>query len=81
MTPHVVTEQLIQSNLRGRGGAVFPTGPKASLIPPPDKVAKPIPLTVNAAEREPGEVKGRDETMTGTAPRGARVGVPARTRG
>jgi NADH-quinone oxidoreductase subunit F len=25
MTPHDVTDQLIQSNLRGRGGAFFPT--------------------------------------------------------
>src|SRR5258708_19677396 len=46
MTPHEVTDTLIQSNLRGRGGAFFPTGRKASFIPTPDKVAKPIYLTV-----------------------------------
>src|SRR4029077_8281209 len=46
MSPHEVTDQLIQSNLRGRGGAFFPTGRKASFIPTPDKVAKPIYLTV-----------------------------------
>jgi NADH-quinone oxidoreductase subunit F len=60
MTPHEVTEQLIQSNLRGRGGAFFPTGRKASFIPTPDKVAKPIYLTVNADESEPGTFKDRE---------------------
>src|SRR5438445_11616375 len=50
MSPHEVTDQLIQSNLRGRGGAFFPTGRKASFIPTPDKVAKPIYLTVNSDE-------------------------------
>jgi NADH-quinone oxidoreductase subunit F len=48
---HQITEELIQSNLRGRGGAFFPTGRKASFIPTPDKIAKPIYLTVNADER------------------------------
>ena len=60
MTPQAVTEQLIQSNLRGRGGAFFPTGRKASFIPTPDKVAKPIYLTVNADESEPGTFKDRE---------------------
>ncbi len=60
MTPHEVTDTLIQSNLRGRGGAFFPTGRKASFIPTPDKVAKPIYLTVNADESEPGTFKDRE---------------------
>jgi NADH-quinone oxidoreductase subunit F len=60
MTPHQVTEQLIASNLRGRGGAFFPTGRKASFIPTPDKIAKPIYLTVNADESEPGTFKDRE---------------------
>jgi NADH-quinone oxidoreductase subunit F len=60
LTPHDVTDQLIQSNLRGRGGAFFPTGRKASFIPTPDKVAKPIYLTVNADESEPGTFKDRE---------------------
>jgi NADH-quinone oxidoreductase subunit F len=60
MTPQAVTEQLIQSNLRGRGGAFFPTGRKASFIPTPEKVAKPIYLTVNADESEPGTFKDRE---------------------
>jgi NADH-quinone oxidoreductase subunit F len=60
LTPLAVTEQLIQSNLRGRGGAFFPMGRKASFIPTPDKVAKPIYLTVNADESEPGTFKDRE---------------------
>ena len=60
MTPHDVTQQIIDSNLRGRGGAFFPTGRKASFIPTPDKVAKPIYITVNADESEPGTFKDRE---------------------
>ena len=60
LSPQEVTEQLIQSNLRGRGGAFFPTGRKASFIPTPDKIAKPIYLTVNADESEPGTFKDRE---------------------
>ena len=59
-TPQEVIEQLIQSNLRGRGGAFFPTGRKASFIPTPDKIAKPIYITVNADESEPGTFKDRE---------------------
>jgi NADH-quinone oxidoreductase subunit F len=60
LSPQVVTDQLIQSNLRGRGGAFFPTGRKASFIPTPDRIAKPIYLTVNADESEPGTFKDRE---------------------
>ena len=60
MSPQQVTEVLIQSNLRGRGGAFFPTGRKASFIPTPEKVAKPIYITVNADESEPGTFKDRE---------------------
>ena len=60
MAPQEVTDQLIQSNLRGRGGAFFPTGRKASFIPTPDRVAKPIYITVNADESEPGTFKDRE---------------------
>jgi NADH-quinone oxidoreductase subunit F len=60
MTPQEVTQQIIDSNLRGRGGAFFPTGRKASFIPTPDKVAKPIYITVNADESEPGTFKDRE---------------------
>jgi NADH-quinone oxidoreductase subunit F len=60
LTPQEVTQQIIDSNLRGRGGAFFPTGRKASFIPSPDKVAKPIYITVNADESEPGTFKDRE---------------------
>jgi NADH-quinone oxidoreductase subunit F len=60
MSPQAVTQELIESNLRGRGGAFFPMGRKASFIPTPDKVAKPIYLTVNADESEPGTFKDRE---------------------
>ena len=60
LTPQQVIEELIASNLRGRGGAFFPTGRKASFIPSPDKVAKPIYITVNADESEPGTFKDRE---------------------
>jgi NADH-quinone oxidoreductase subunit F len=60
MQPQQVTQELIDSNLRGRGGAFFPSGRKASFIPSPDKVAKPIYITVNADESEPGTFKDRE---------------------
>jgi NADH-quinone oxidoreductase subunit F len=60
LSPQAVTDELIQSNLRGRGGAFFPMGRKASFIPTPDRVAKPIYLTVNADESEPGTFKDRE---------------------
>jgi NADH-quinone oxidoreductase subunit F len=60
MQPQAVTQELIESNLRGRGGAFFPSGRKASFIPSPDKVAKPIYITVNADESEPGTFKDRE---------------------
>src|SRR5581483_11963724 len=60
MSPQEVTQAIIDSNLRGRGGAFFPTGRKASFIPTPDKVAKPIYITVNADESEPGTFKDRE---------------------
>jgi NADH-quinone oxidoreductase subunit F len=58
--PAAVIQQMIESNLRGRGGAFFPTGRKASFIPTPDKIAKPIYITVNADESEPGTFKDRE---------------------
>jgi NADH-quinone oxidoreductase subunit F len=58
--PQAVIQQVIESNLRGRGGAFFPTGRKASFIPTPDKIANPIYITVNADESEPGTFKDRE---------------------
>ena len=60
LPPQEVITLLIESNLRGRGGAFFPTGRKASFIPTPDKIAKPVYITVNADESEPGTFKDRE---------------------
>src|SRR5205085_2231962 len=58
LTPDALIEQLLASNLRGRGGAGFPTGRKASLI---DRASvKPKYLVVNADESEPGAFKDRE---------------------
>lgn len=60
------SEYLIQevknSQLRGRGGAGFPTGTKWSFIPKKTdpKIGKPHYLVVNADESEPGTCKDRD---------------------
>jgi NADH-quinone oxidoreductase subunit F len=58
MTPDEVLEQLVTSNLRGRGGAGFPTGRKASLVD--RKGGKSTYLVVNADESEPGAFKDRE---------------------
>src|SRR5438045_5085633 len=52
-----VLNQLIESELRGRGGAGFQMGKKASFIPkgPMDKY-----LVCNADESEPGAFKDRE---------------------
>ena len=56
--PDVLVEELVTSTLRGRGGAGFPTGRKASLV---DRSgAKPSYLVVNADESEPGAFKDRE---------------------
>jgi NADH-quinone oxidoreductase subunit F len=57
MTPDALIEELQAANLRGRGGAGFPMGRKASLI---DRQSpKPKYLVVNADESEPGAFKDR----------------------
>ncbi len=55
-----VIDEIKQSGIRGRGGAGFPMGQKASFIPAPDKTVKPIYLVVNADESEPGAFKDRE---------------------
>jgi len=57
MTPDDLIAELQAANLRGRGGAGFPMGRKASLI---DRASpKPKYLVVNADESEPGAFKDR----------------------
>jgi NADH-quinone oxidoreductase subunit F len=58
LTPEKLIETLLEANLRGRGGAGFPMGRKASLI---DRGSvKPKYLVVNADESEPGAFKDRE---------------------
>jgi NADH-quinone oxidoreductase subunit F len=57
MEPGDVVAQVDGSGLRGRGGAGFPTGRKASFLP---KDRKPAYLCVNADESEPGTFKDRE---------------------
>jgi NADH-quinone oxidoreductase subunit F len=60
MTPQDVTEELITSELRGRGGAFFPTGRKWSFVPSKEQIPKPHYLVVNADESEPGSFKDNE---------------------
>ncbi len=60
LTPEEVTEELIASELRGRGGAFFATGRKWSFVPPKEQLPKPHYLVVNADESEPGSFKDNE---------------------
>ena len=60
MTPDEIVAELNASNLRGRGGAFFPTGRKWSFIPKPDQNPNPHYLVVNADESEPGSFKDNE---------------------
>src|SRR5436305_9446561 len=60
MTPQAVIDELIASELRGRGGAFFPTGRKWSFIPKPDQNPNPHYVVVNADESEPGSFKDNE---------------------
>ena len=57
MAPDEVVDTVKKSNLRGRGGAGFPTGMKWSFVP--KQSAKPKYLVVNGDESEPGTFKDR----------------------
>ncbi|NUM73151.1 NADH-quinone oxidoreductase subunit NuoF [candidate division KSB1 bacterium] len=57
MTPDEIINETIKSNLRGLGGAGFPTGRKWSFIP--KQSPKPKYLVINADESEPGTFKDR----------------------
>jgi len=61
MTPDAVVNEVKESQLRGRGGAGFPTGLKWTFLPKwdPAKDAGPRYLAVNADESEPGTFKDR----------------------
>ena len=57
LTPELIIEEVKKSNLRGRGGAGFPTGMKWSFVPKDS--AKPKYILCNADESEPGTCKDR----------------------
>lgn len=57
MTPPEIISEVSASNLRGRGGAGFPTGRKWGFLP--KKSNKPKYLVINADEGEPGTFKDR----------------------
>lgn len=57
MTPDDIINEVKASNLRGRGGAGFPTGMKWSFVP--RNSDKPKYIVVNADESEPGTCKDR----------------------
>ena len=57
LTPAQIIDEVSRANLRGLGGAGFPTAKKWSFIP--KNSAKPIYLVVNADEGEPGTFKDR----------------------
>ncbi len=57
MKPEEVTDEVKKSNLRGRGGACFPTGLKWTFMP--KQTTKPKYLCVNGDEPEPGTFKDR----------------------
>jgi NADH-quinone oxidoreductase subunit F len=57
MTPTQIIDEVSRANLRGLGGAGFPTGRKWSFIPKASP--KPSYLVVNADEGEPGTFKDR----------------------
>ena len=59
MDPAEVTELVKRSNLRGRGGAGFPTGTKWSFVPMGKEASHPKYLIANADEMEPGTFKDR----------------------
>jgi NADH-quinone oxidoreductase subunit F len=58
MPPEAVTQEVIDSELRGRGGAGFPTGRKWSFVPKDHP--GPKYLICNADESEPGTFKDRE---------------------
>lgn len=59
MTPAEVINLVKDSNLRGRGGAGFPTGMKWSLTAPIEGSLRPRYLCCNFDEMEPGTFKDR----------------------
>jgi NADH-quinone oxidoreductase subunit F len=82
MKPEEIIEEVKLSNLRGRGGAGFPTGLKWSFVP--RSSPKPKYIVVNGDEGEPGTCKDRvliendpHQLIEGVAIAGLAVGARA----
>ena len=60
MDRQAVLDELLAADVRGRGGAGFPMGRKASFLPKPGDTPNPIYLVANADESEPGTFKDRE---------------------
>jgi NADH-quinone oxidoreductase subunit F len=58
LEPDAIVDELLSSGLRGRGGAFFPMGRKASFLA--KGTGRPTYLVVNADESEPGTFKDRE---------------------
>lgn len=59
MTPKGIQDLVKDANLRGRGGAGFPTCVKWGLMPTDDSAPRPRYLVANVDEMEPGTFKDR----------------------
>jgi NADH-quinone oxidoreductase subunit F len=59
MAPKEITDLVVNSGLRGRGGAGFPTGSKWTFVPIGKDAPHPKYLVANADEMEPGTFKDR----------------------
>ena len=59
MAPGEVVQAVLDSHLRGRGGAGFPTGRKWTFVPQGEQAVHPTYLVINADEMEPGTFKDR----------------------
>ena len=60
MASGAVIQEVTTSELRGRGGAFFPTGRKWTFVPKPDQNPNPHYVVVNADESEPGSFKDNE---------------------
>jgi NADH-quinone oxidoreductase subunit F len=58
LKPQALVDELLAAGVRGRGGAGFPMGRKASFLA--KGTGKPVYLVVNADESEPGTFKDRE---------------------
>ena len=57
--PRPTIDRVLESGLRGRGGAGFPTGRKWQTVAENHSPSAPTTVIVNAAEGEPGTFKDR----------------------